>query len=536
MIKRKDGEWIWLHDRSVVSYQKDGVMYADGVFSDVTEHRKAEEKIRQTAEEWQRTFDSIIDLVFIVNKDFTIIKTNKAFAEALKSKPEDIVGKKCHELLHKSDKSWPNCPFEKSKIDNKAHTGEVNDPNIGVPLLITTSPIFNDKGELTGAVHLAKDITKRKKAEEALRESEEKFRRLFEETADAIFVTDAETGILTDCNNAAVELVGREKSELVGKHQRILHPPEEIEGEFSRTYKQHLREKEGHVLEAQVITKKGEIKDVAIRANITQFGDAKPVLFGMFRDITESKQREKELSIYREKMARAEQLASLGTLSATLTHELTQPLTAIRLSIENSLAELETASRPSTITEALKDSLTEVLHAVSIVKRFRSFARKSSKQTVSEVDIGAVVNRVVQLLSESARRARVSLRVKGMVELPPIYSNEKDLEQLFFALIDNAIQAADGKKIRRLIIGGAVRDEHIEMQFSDNCGGIAQENLGKIFLPFFTTKPAEEGTGLGLCIVKRIASRTGGNVRVESRDGKGSTFFVTLPINRGKTS
>jgi PAS domain S-box-containing protein len=130
---------------------------------------------------------------------------------------------------------------------------------------------------------------------EALQESEERYRTLFEEAMDAIFVADAETGILTDCNRAATELVGRTRRELIGKHQRILHPQQEIVEEgISKTFKQHLKEKKGQVLEAQVITKKGEIKEVAIKANLMELR-GKKVLQGTFRDITERKQIEKAL-------------------------------------------------------------------------------------------------------------------------------------------------------------------------------------------------------------------------------------------------
>lgn len=136
---------------------------------------------------------------------------------------------------------------------------------------------------------------------EALEESEEKYRMLFEEAMDAIFVADAETGILVDCNRAATELVSRTKTELIGKHQRILHPEQEIiEGGASRTFKQHAKEKEGQVLETKVITKRGEIKEVAIKANLIELR-GKKVLQGIFRDITERKKAEQALSESEEK-------------------------------------------------------------------------------------------------------------------------------------------------------------------------------------------------------------------------------------------
>jgi len=148
------------------------------------------------------------------------------------------------------------------------------------------------------------EAAKRKLAEEALRQSEQKYRTQFEEALDAIFIADAETGILIDCNHAAVELVGRPISELVGEHQRILHPPEEVGGVLSGTFKQHLEKKEGQALEARVITKNGEIRDVSIKANLFEL-KGKKVLQGIFRDISERKRAEKAL---REKEKRYKEL------------------------------------------------------------------------------------------------------------------------------------------------------------------------------------------------------------------------------------
>ena len=87
----------------------------------------------------------------------------------MKSKPKDLIGKKCYEVLHKSNKPWPNCPFECTKNDKKSHLEEVDDKNVGIPILVSVSPVFDDKGEVSGAVHIAKDITERKKTEEEIK-------------------------------------------------------------------------------------------------------------------------------------------------------------------------------------------------------------------------------------------------------------------------------------------------------------------------------------------------------------------------------
>lgn len=141
----------------------------------------------------------------------------------------------------------------------------------------------------------------RKRGVKALHESEKKYSLLFEKALDAIVVASAETGIIVDCNRAAVQLWGREKSELVGQHQRILYPPEEIKCGFSRTYQQHIRGKNGQVLEAQILTKNGEIRDVEIKADVFELG-GRQLIQGIFRDITERKRMEEELRKQRDEL------------------------------------------------------------------------------------------------------------------------------------------------------------------------------------------------------------------------------------------
>jgi two-component system cell cycle sensor histidine kinase/response regulator CckA len=147
---------------------------------------------------------------------------------------------------------------------------------------------------------LEQRIAERKRIEEALRESEERHRKLFEEARDGIFLADAETGIIVDCNRAAAELVGRDRSDLIGQHQRILHPSRRIQDGFSVTFKKHIEESERQVLEEQIITRTGEIKEVAIKANLVHIGGRR-LLQGVFRDVTERKRAAEALQESEEK-------------------------------------------------------------------------------------------------------------------------------------------------------------------------------------------------------------------------------------------
>ena len=250
--------------------------------------------VKESEEKYRELTESISDVFFAMDKDLRYTYWNKASEKLTGIPSKDAIGKSL-------TKVFPNVKgtrieqFYQEVLRTKQPQSFLNNYKVGDKELVFEIIAYPT---MAGLSVFVKDISERKKMEEVLRESEEKYRTQFEEALDAIFVADAETGIIIDCNRAASELVGREKSELVGKQQRILHPLEEIEGEFSRTYKQHLEEKEGQVLETQVITKKGEIKDVAIKANVIELGDKK-VIQGVFRDITERKQMEKKMAYER---------------------------------------------------------------------------------------------------------------------------------------------------------------------------------------------------------------------------------------------
>jgi len=161
--------------------------------------------------------------------------------------------------------------------------------------------------------HYIRQAVQRARAESKLKASEEKYRKQFEETPDAIFLAEADTGIIVDCNHAATQLVGRDKAELIGKHQRILHPPQSIEDGFSRTFKQHREEKKMSFSDDQIITKDGEIRDVQISATIFD-SVGKRIMQGTFRDVTEQKRVEKTLQEAEEKYRETIMNADVGII------------------------------------------------------------------------------------------------------------------------------------------------------------------------------------------------------------------------------
>lgn len=132
------------------------------IIKDITERKKTERKMIQTAREWETTFDSITDMISIHDKDFNIIKINKAFAEFLQDKPEKFIGKKCYEIIHGAKKPHPNCPCQQAQLTKKSFIVEFFEPHLGKHLEFSASPIIDDEGEISGSVHIIKDITERK--------------------------------------------------------------------------------------------------------------------------------------------------------------------------------------------------------------------------------------------------------------------------------------------------------------------------------------------------------------------------------------
>jgi len=146
------------------------------LLQDITERKCAKEQIEHAAKEWRTTFDSITDMISIHDKNYKITRVNKALAHAFKKEPKELIGKTCYELFHGTKQPCPNCPHTWSLKTQKPATLELFEPRLGIHLGVSTSPILDENGEVTSSVHIAKDITERKLAEEKLKEANEKLK------------------------------------------------------------------------------------------------------------------------------------------------------------------------------------------------------------------------------------------------------------------------------------------------------------------------------------------------------------------------
>jgi|GEM_PF-701414 len=211
----------WYHV-SAYSPQKE---YFISIFEDITERKKSEEESKKAKEDWERTFDAVPDLVAILDTNYRIVRANKAMATQLAINPKEALDLICYQRIHGTTSPPDNCPHAQLLKDGKQHIAEVHEPRLGGDFVVSATPLRDEQGRLIGSVHVAHNITVRKKAEEALKQSEEKYRSLFINMIDGFahcqMVYDKQGKpidfIYLDVNDAFEKLTGLKKETVLGK-------------------------------------------------------------------------------------------------------------------------------------------------------------------------------------------------------------------------------------------------------------------------------------------------------------------------------
>ncbi len=370
---------------------------------------------------------------------------------------------------------------------------------------------------------IIKQITERKHAEEELRESEERYRAVFEQAADSIVVVDADTGEIIEFNDRTHENLGYTREEfkkLELSDIDLIESPEDVKNHIAKVMK------EGHdIFETKHRTKKGEIREVLVSAKLLSVPE-RNLISGIWRDITEHKKME-------ETLLQSEKLRAMGMMTSGVAHDFNNILAVIsgnaQLMERNYGDHIEMTDGLHVIRKAVSDG-------AEIVKRMRKFTRvERDTSEFMSVDIKEIIEQAIEfsrprwMNMAKPRGITYDIDKAGIKEVPTVLGSPSELREVFVNMINNAMDAMTGGG--RITFRTLNKDDTVFVSISDTGEGMTEEVRKRIFDPFFTTKRAER-SGLGMSVAYGIITGHGGKIEVESEAGKGATFTMSIPITR----
>jgi PAS domain S-box-containing protein len=373
--------------------------------------------------------------------------------------------------------------------------------------------------------------TERGVAEEALRKSEERWRAVFENSAIGVALTDLSGRYLA--TNAAYQSMLGYTEEQLGQFTFLELTHEDYRESNWQFVTELLEGKRTQFqIEKQYRRKDGSVIWVRNNVSLVPGTDSMPrFIMALSEDITERKRTEETLRRTQAELAQVARVASLGEMTASIAHEVNQPLAAV---VANGHACLRwlSGSAPNVpkAVEAAERIVKDGKDAGEVVRRVRALFKPTAVEKVP-LDLGEVIREVLRLLDSYPARTHVSLDVVLDADLPPVFADRVQLQQLVLNLMVNALEALEpvtGRPKQLSVRSKHTEPTHAVVQISDN--GIGLDDPVAAFEPFVTTKP--EGMGLGLAICRSIVAAHDGALSAERNVGFGTTFTVTLPIQR----
>jgi PAS domain S-box-containing protein len=293
-ILHKDGSIRWVSSTLVPCRDKGGAILSyDGIIADITERKMAEESLLHAKKEWERTFDSVPNLIAIIDDRHHIIRANLAMAQRLGVTPEECIDQVCYQIMHGTDHPPPFCPHALTLTDCREHVVEVHEDRLDCDFLVSTTPLMDEYGHMIGTVHVVSDITELKMSDNKLRESERKFKTLFESRRDGLLLADVESKQFKLCNQAMTRMLGYTEEEFRQLSIRDIHPPDDLPYVIEQFEKQ-VRGELDLATDLPVRRKDGTVFYADISSDRIQL-DEKYYLLGSFRDVTDRKVAQEKL-------------------------------------------------------------------------------------------------------------------------------------------------------------------------------------------------------------------------------------------------
>lgn len=382
--------------------------------------------------------------------------------------------------------------------------------------------VFHDgQGMPTRLIGTCQDITERQRAEQALR----LFRVLLDQSSDAIEVVEPETLRFIDINDRACVDLGYPREELLSMSVYDIDPNLD-QSLYARVINQ-LRKSGSTIFESLHRRRDGSTFPVEI--SIKQVELDRIYMVAVVRDISERRRVEQALQESQAALTRIARIATMGELTASIAHEINQPLAAVATNASASLHWL--AEQPPNLAEArqaMAGAMQEAKRASSVVERIRTLVKKASPE-LQPLDMNEVIQEALALSHNQLLTGGVAVHTKLASEIPTVLGDRIQLQQVLLNLVVNAVEAmvARSDRPRTLLIKSATDAEGVLVQVTDSGEGLDPEQLAYIFESFYTTKP--HGTGMGLSISRSIVEAHGGRLWATPESLHGAVFQFVLP-------
>lgn len=521
---------FWLIYRALVSgLLKDPI---GGLFADLARSReqlrRSEKQLRETNTKLNTIIRLNLDGMLVTDGQGEILFANPAAAEMLGRSEKELVGRAF---------GHPVTDQERAEIELLRPEGDSRIAEIRV-----TETYWDEKPAYLVSL---RDVTERRRTEEALRQSEEKYRNILESMDEGYFEVDLR-GNYTFYNDAMCRILGCPQEELEGTNYRK-YMKDETAKEVFRVYNRvYQTGKPYKTFDWELVKRDGSPIYVDTSVSLVKDAQGRPVGFrGIVRDVSERKKGEEEKARLEAQLRHAQKMEAIGTLAGGIAHDFNNILSSVIGYTELSLDEVPAGS---TLEQNLAQVLAAGKRARDLVKQILAISRKE-EQDVQPTAVVPLIKEVLKML-RSTFPSSIEFRENICSQPLIVEADPTQIHQVIINLATNARQAMENETgvleitVEPAYLDESIRQRHpdilpgnyVRISVSDTGIGISEQYLDKIFEPYFTTKQKGTGTGLGLSIVHGIVKNHKGTIEVESRLGAGTRFDVYLPLAAGKAS
>ncbi len=480
-------------------------------------------ELNRQRDEYQHLFEAVPCLITVQDRQFKLLRFNREFYEIFHPMPGDY----CYHAYKGRDEKCEVCPVDRTFKDGKPHYSEetgVKSDGSTVHWIVRSSPIRDPEGNVVAAMEISLDITPRKRLEEELKKSEQKYYAIFNNIPNPVFVLDQESLDILDCNESVSVVYGYEKGEIINRSFLTLFREEERELYEEKISSSTVINQVCHV------GRQDRHLFVNIRVSPSEYQNRK-VFLVTTSDITQRLETEQQL-------IQASKMATLGEMATGVAHELNQPLSVIKTS---SGFFMKKVRKKEPIKEEILYTLAEEIdahvdRATKIINHMRQFGRMADVK-MTPLQLNDLLRKAFDLFSQQLKVRGIEVAWSLEDDLPKIKANPDRMEQVFINLLINARDAIEerweGKDFKpgdkKITLCTYTEAGQVRVEVSDTGGGVPPGIAERIFEPFFTTKEVGKGTGLGLSISYSIIKEAGGQIRVSNRNRSGTAFILTFP-------